>query len=109
MENTKVQKLTNIKDETKKDGGSLVITRLEEVIGTQWDITEEDKLSERKWNAYFCQGSQIQGNIDRYLPKSVDKPLENHPLNTDRLDTEYVGNTFNFFLVSLRDITIEME
>ena len=35
MENKKYQKPTNIKDETMKESGSLVITRLEDVIGTQ--------------------------------------------------------------------------
>lgn len=52
----KYQKPTNIKDETMKEGGSLVIIRLEDVIGTQWDITEEWKLSERKQKSLFLQG-----------------------------------------------------
>ena len=83
MKNKKYQKPTNIKDETMKESGSLVITRLEDVIGTQWDIIEECKLSERKQDAYLCKGSQIQKNIERYLPESVGKPLENHLFNTE--------------------------
>ena len=35
-------------DGTKEEGGSLVITKLEEVIGTQRDITEEWKQALRE-------------------------------------------------------------
>lgn len=32
-------------------------------------------------NAHYHQGSQIQGNIERYLPESVEKTMGNHPIN----------------------------
>lgn len=34
-------------------------------------------------SVHFHQGSQIQGNIERYLPESAEEAIGNHPVNTE--------------------------
>lgn len=34
-------------------------------------------------NVHFHQGSQIQGNTERYLPESAEEAIGNHPINSE--------------------------
>lgn len=60
-------------------------------------------------SVHFHQGSQIQGNTERYLPESAEEATGNHPVNTEIGILEAYRKyrcTFNIFSLVLSDITI---